>query len=450
MPQVRQLRNAEAHDRLTRALQPREVGRQRNVGRPASLDRHEQPVGAVVLGREARFLDDGHDPAADLPRAFRHQLFQPVGERCERAGGVERELVPAGGRHLAEDGGESEGRVLRDGDRRADIRCHRSGPVEDRSDIDSGEGRRDEPKVSESGVPTPDGRDGRERFPKVSFLRQPLERGPGVRDREEVPPRGSAQVAQHVPEVVEEGEWLGRGPRLAGDDEQGVPRVDPPAHRGHGVGVGTVENQQFRESALVLEHSGEDVGGEARTPHPEDDHVPDPFGANFVRERNEFADLMMHRLRETEPAHPLSHVRRRGGGPEAGVALPDPIAHVRLLPGSDPGRHARRGRTETPGQRVDRTREERVLLRVERFQEVFVGGTEQGDALDLEVVRDLREVDPEPRQPIEEGPRLGNPAYDRTGPDHTVVLERGEGRRRDGVHRVRPDELLDVHRVPVR
>lgn len=177
--------------------------------------------------------------------------------------------------------------------------------------------------------------------------------------------------------------------------------------------------------------------------------MPNPLRAYLYRERVELVELVMHRLGQMEPPHPLSDVPRGRRGPQARVALPYALPHVRSLPSVQPRGDPRGVGSDAPRLRVEGAREERGLLRVERTQQMFVGGAEQRDPFHLEVVVHLCEVDSDPREPSEPVAGLGEAMRDRIGPDHAMVLEGGERGRRDRVDRLGPDELLDVHRIPV-
>ncbi len=187
-------------------------------------------------------------------------------------------------------------------------------------DVDPEQRGRDDPERRQRRVAAADRRLAGEAVPEAALLRQDLQRGARVRDRDEP----LASPAGLLPEVVRVRARLERRARLRGGDEQRALEIDLRLERPDRPRVRRVEDVERGGAERPPQH----LGGEARAAHPEQDDRVEPLLRDRVREGRQLPDPLAHLPRLVQPAEPLRLV---GAGPDGGVALPDPVDELATL-----------------------------------------------------------------------------------------------------------------------
>ena len=101
-----------------------------------------------------------------------------------------------------------------------------------------------------------------------------------------------------IVEKRQQGDQLGRRTGLRRNEKKRPPEVKPCGRLGHRAGLGRVEDLELKAAGRREEHAGEDLGGQARAAHAQDDGPGEPFGPDRGGER--------------------LHIRRRPLSPSAG------------------------------------------------------------------------------------------------------------------------------------
>src|SRR6267143_186057 len=179
-------------------------------------------------------VDDGHHAAPVLARALGHELLDPVRESRDAGRRPQDELVAPRLRRRREPRPHCPGAIAVYG------LC----PLEQRPPIHADQGRGEHPHDRERRVAAAHVHRVREHAPKAALAGQRLERRAGLGDRDEL------LRSRPGGEVMVERERLDGRPRLAADDEDGVP--DPGAvDREHGRRIGAVEGGEGSLAAAL-------------------------------------------------------------------------------------------------------------------------------------------------------------------------------------------------------
>ena len=404
----------------------------------------EEAIGAVPVGGRDVLVDHGNDAASLLAGRFRHQLLDPPPERRLVAGEEQGELVPAGAGRLAHHGPQPEAGVPVAWHAAMAGGGHRRRRLEELVEVDTEERRGHEPEERQRGVAAADVRGVEEDLAEAAAPADGFERRPRIGDRHELTAARGPWV-----EVVEVGERLDRAPRLGGRDEQGPWEVERALQGSDRVGVGGVEHREVERAGFHSEHPPEHVGRQARSSHAGQDGVGEAVRAYLVGEGAQLGDPVGHRLGQVEPSQP---VRDLGGVrvPDGVVPAPDPPDEIGPFGVIEAFLHPLLERPRA-AQRVDPSRglggSELGLDRREQLRQVGVEGRE---AVVQQPGGHLVEVDAVLGQERHVGDRGLESVEDGVGPDATVVAEGVEGGLGHRVHRVAPDERLDVVHVRVR
>ena len=161
----------------------------------------------------------------------------------------------------------------------------------------------------------------------------PDELGSGIGDGNEVLARRVAlDSLDAVVEVAVEHLRLSRGARLRRHDEQSLADADfllEVANRRRHRGV---ENVELGIAILLAEGAGQHFGAQAGAAHAEHDRKLEPGFADFVRKRDQFADVRLHGLGDLQPAQRVADDLLVLGVtlPQRGVLLPHACDEVLL------------------------------------------------------------------------------------------------------------------------
>ena len=409
-------------------------------------DAHDLQVGglAVDLGRDGQ-QDDGQDAGALLARGLGDELLDPVGQAHDvGAVGDEAELVAA--RLAAGDRrGEHERGVVGAVDR--DLEERRIRLVEELGDVDAGEPRGHEPERGERRVAPADGRVGVEDGVAVGARRH-VERRTGVGDDDDALERVDAEVAEGRLERALGRVGLDRRAGLGRHDEDGLRQAAPlgvAVERGeHLAGRGRVEDHQRHAGRL-----GDDLGRERRAAHAGEHDARDAL-ARRAAARSAAISATSGRETLTASTQPSRwDASSSAAGPHSDASpavMPDA---TRL--GDEAGKRLVDDRLDVSAQ-VDLESSSSDLRRVPQrgldgVLQLVPGGDELLDALVLEHLGDVGEVDADGGELVEHAVRVGVGAGDGVAGDVAVVERRLERLLGHRVHGAGGDELGDVQGV---
>ncbi len=125
--------------------------------------------------------------------------------------------------------------------------------------------------------------------------------------------------------LVEEGEerdQLGGRARFRGNEEERPAKIQPGRRIGHGAGFGRVEDLELEAACRRGERAGEDLGGQARAAHAQDDGPDEPFAADGGREGLHVRDAGPGCGGGVQPAEAVGDLPAVGL-PDRRVPLPD-------------------------------------------------------------------------------------------------------------------------------
>ena len=130
-----------------------------------------------------------------------------------------------------------------------------------------------------------------------------------------------------VPEVGQEGEWLGRGAGLRRDYVQRSRWIGGVRGRAHGGRIGRIEDVDGDARACRLHHGREHRRSERRAAHAGDDGTHEALVANLGRERFERVDAIVETGWQIEPAEAVGDQRGNllVARPDGCVACPDAL-----------------------------------------------------------------------------------------------------------------------------
>ncbi len=281
-----------------------------------------------ALGRAGRLADHRHDAAACLAGALGHELLDPVPERRQARRGEDRELVASRQRGLPQRRPELEAGVLL-GRETAGI-GHDARPLQQRLEIDTVHGGRQQAKDGEGAVAAADVRRPLDDGPEALGASEVGKRRPGVGDGNEVEGRG---VRAHG---RVEGIRLGGRSGLAADAEDGARRLGPFPEAADRIRVRRVEDAQLLP-IRVAEEMAEELRCEAAAPHAEHRGPRVAVVAHLACDPLELTDAFAHPLGQPQPAEPGGGLA--GRGPEAPVARPEAFRDPLLGPKGEACRH---------------------------------------------------------------------------------------------------------------
>ena len=133
---------------------------------------------------------------------------------------------------------------------------------------------------------------------------QRLERAGRIGDGDEPAPGGGFAEDPDGP-LVEEGEerdQFGGRARFRGNEEERPAKVEPGRRIGHGAGFGRVEDLELEAACRRGERAGEDLGGQARAAHAQDDGPDEALAADGGREGLHVRDAGLGRSGGVQPA----------------------------------------------------------------------------------------------------------------------------------------------------
>ena len=249
-----------------------------------------------------------------------------------------------------------------------------------------------------------------------------------------------------VEEILFENVGLERRARLARDDEERVFQIDFVLEGLHLSRIGRIEHVKFREPADRAEGRLDYFRTEARSPHSQQQDMGKAGTPGGFSNSGQALDVGQLVVGNAEPSEPLRFVpaapERRIPAPElSDLALGAPLRQ-RLFHGS----------SERLGQRVRQAIEPSRPclpgLLLHRLQQLPEGVGEELHAFNEQLVGDILHGDPdfgERGHRVSGGLHILHEACARP----PVVAKRVEGRRRDRVDGIGPDQLLDVDHVAV-
>ena len=206
--------------------------------------------GRVLVRPPQRFVHDGQRTFAVLPRALGDELFDPESQRMQRRRQHDRQLVAAVARTRAEEGAELQSRILTVLLTAAFGHCR--APREEVADRRADERARQEAEQRQRREAAADVGRIQEDVPVSSFLRERLQRGRGIRDRDEMAAGRCAEALGHPrPEQPLHRGRFDRGPALAGDDEPRALWFEPIDCRRDRRLVGRVHHDQLGVTVAI-------------------------------------------------------------------------------------------------------------------------------------------------------------------------------------------------------
>ena len=192
-------------------------------------------------------------------------------------------------------------------------------------DVDAGQRRRHDAERRERRVPAADLGVAGEHVAEALALGQLLQRRARVGDGHEV--RG---VGLEAAEVGQQRVRLERPARLGGDDEQRRRRVDEVGDRLDLERLGRVEHVQPQRAGRGRVGAAEDLGGEARPAHAEQDRVRQPVRAHAGDERLDRRQVLEQLVGDRQPAEPVLELGCPGRRPQRAVLAPHAARDVLL------------------------------------------------------------------------------------------------------------------------
>ena len=228
---------------------------------------------------------------------------------------------------------------------------------------------------------------------------------------------------------------LQRATRLAGHQHQSLGEVQAALDARHLRRIGGIQHRQAREARRRTIGAGQNFGAQARTAHPEQQHIRQAFLTDALDKGAQSSHLGRTHSRRIQPLEPLGFVAI---GPHTRIARPDARIALLLGPTLGRGRHRRAQsrrthHTVTARQGRQQVRE-RIAKGLQALAQQLIGDRIQIDACG----RYLLERALGPGHILGQG--LGNRA---------VIHEGRDRRRRRGVHRLRAQQPIDIDRVRV-
>jgi hypothetical protein len=231
-------------------------------------DRHEDAVLAIDRGRSERLVVHGHQALAVLAERLGQELFDPGAEAAELAREHERHLVAAGLGQPRERRAEPDRGVVAGAHRVAAGLDHGVGAVEQRLDVDADQRRGHEAEEGQGREAPADRGRVEEGAAEARLGRELVERPAGVGDGDEMYARARYRGGLDLcAEILVEGQGLGRGPGLGGDDEERARQVEPIERVLDRRRIGRVEQEEIRVAHLGPEGQVEHVTAERRASH---------------------------------------------------------------------------------------------------------------------------------------------------------------------------------------
>ncbi len=287
----------------------------------------EDAIVAVDLRCTQGLAIDGHDAHPILAGGLGDELLQPRSQRREvglddegqlvatglgqgshgRAQHQRRVVVGVGLRGVGHDACVLEQRIEVEPEQRRGHQAHIGQGAVAASDI----GGVEEGLAEVVGV-----RDGRQRLARIGDGDE-LVAGLAVREAPDA-------VLLFLPVVGEEGQRLGRGARLGGDDAQGAPGVEGPVVGGDRLRVRRVEDVDPQTLLRLGVDPGQHLRRERGAAHAADEHVGVALPCDLLAEGGQLGDLVLEEGGREQPAETVLDLGRDLGivGPEAGVTGP--------------------------------------------------------------------------------------------------------------------------------
>ena len=240
---------------------------------------------------------------------------------------------------------------------------------------------------------------------------------------------------------------LERGARFARHDEQRRRRIDPALERADLRRIGGVEHVQLGELRLPAKGPLQHLGAEARASHAEDQNVRAALAPRGFANAREPVQVRELAVGDPEPAEPL---RLIAAGPQRRVARPEPPHLAVRLPVGERLLHCRlelrrQYAVEPP---LDARGAGPATLRLDGRQQLAERVDERLNAVGQQRIGRRLQRD----AGLGQGTHRIEGAVEVLGEARSrapVIPERCQGRGRDRVHRVRPDQLLDVDHVAI-
>ncbi len=243
----------------------------------------------------------------------------------------EGHLVAAGEGQLPQGRAQPQAGIARGFPGRTAEARHRPRPREEAADVHPQQGRRHQAERRQRAVAAAHVRRGVEHFPEAPLAGQLLQRRARIGDRHEMPaPVGHTR--QQVPEVIEEGERLRRGARLARHQKKALFRIEARRQRVHRFGMGAVQHRHRGTAERRAERPREHLGRQARSAHAEHHGVAEAFLRHLAAEPRQPARLGHHRIRQRQPPQPVCQLGDRLRRPELMILFPETPAESLLLP----------------------------------------------------------------------------------------------------------------------
>ncbi len=291
----------------------------------------------------------------------------------------------------------------------------------------------------------------REHAAESALRGQALKRRSRIGDRDEIPARFNAfAFAELGVKIIAVGQWLGRRSGFAGDDEQGgferVLALDA-EDRGR---VGAVEHRH-RDSILSdRERPRQNDRRHAASPHSHVHRAAKARGLHFGDEPVKLVEVFRHFLGHVQPTERIADHLLPGGvlRPKRRILIPQPGAEALLLENFNATAHM--GFVSIPFGRlaVHAFLQRGLARRADGLHQPVEGLVELFHSLVLQLLGNLLDVDPQLRQPLEDGLGFGQPFRQRRG--RFAVIAVGADRfDRHSVDSLRPDQRLDVFHVAV-
>ena len=195
-------------------------------------------------------------------------------------------------------------------------------------------------EVRQGGVTSADRGPPEENMQKAIRLRHLLHLRSRIGDRDELAAgfRRAHGLLGALEKILLENVGFERAARLAGNDEERLRNINQMLERFHLGGIGRIEHVQGREVRGPAERHAQNFRAQARSAHPEQQHMLKAAGLHFLRELRQLIVLRDLLIDDIEPAQPVGFV---AAGPERGIALPQTLHLAARLPIGDRGFHSR-------------------------------------------------------------------------------------------------------------
>ncbi len=235
------------------------------------------------------------------------------------------------------------------------------------------------------------------------------------------------------------------------DDEQRLRDIDVTIERSDRLGDGGIECVKFRIARRARKSRSEQLRALRRTAHPEQYDVAEAGISYFIGKRREFFHALGYRLGHIQKAKTFLNRLLDIGvlRPESRVLLPQSRGEIVLVEILVRRAHLRFVTGRRDGLLVVRPINDCGAPTLDDRAQILERLRERLDALFLQFLADLDQIDSDRRQPLDDVARFRDAFLERRT-RLTVVAERIHRRRRHRVDRVGADEFLDVLDVAVR